>query len=226
MAFPMRWLDIPPGEPPLLSLGDLGDVVGAGAVLLGYLIGSVCFGLVYAKRAGVDLRAVGSGNVGATNVGRALGKATGRKVLLLDLLKGLVPTLLANLAFGLFGEQSYWPAAVGFATAFGHSYPIYFGLRGGKAAATSAGAMLGLAPWAGVAALLVFVIVKKTDRRVSLASLLAALAGASACVIGAMVRDLPPFAPSAAMGAALLLLVVWRHRENIGRLRRGTEPRS
>ncbi len=203
-------------------------IAGPVFVAVAYLGGSVCFGLLYARRAKVDLRAIGSGNVGATNVGRALGKGIGRKVLLLDLAKGVVPTIAAVAAFEtpLFAETSYWPAGVGLAAAVGHAYPIWFGFRGGKAAATSAGAMLGLAPWAGVAAIAAYLIGKKWSGRASVGSLAGSFVGLLACVGAAWVRELPLVAPSCAMAAGLLALVVWRHTDNIQRLWRGEEPRS
>ncbi|MBX3248465.1 MAG: glycerol-3-phosphate 1-O-acyltransferase PlsY [Myxococcales bacterium] len=183
--------------------------------LIGYLAGSVLFGLVEAKRAGVDLRATGSGNVGATNVGRALGRGVGRKVLLLDALKGLLPSLAALL---LLGRDDPWTAATGLATAVGHAYPIFFRFRGGKAAATGVGALLGIVWPAGLAAALVYVVGKKLTRRASVGSLAGALVALG--VTAAWLRDTPP----TWMAAGLTALIVWRHRGNIARLARGEEP--
>jgi len=191
---------------------------GATFVIVGYLMGSVLFGLIAASRAGLDLRGTGSGNVGATNVGRVVGKGSGRMVLLLDALKGLVPTLGAHL---LLGRTDPFTAATGFAASFGHCYPIWYRFKGGKAAATSAGVLLAVTPWAGLAAASSFVIVKKLSKRASVGSLTASAIAVP--VVG--VLDGWTSVPLV-LSAALLLLIVWRHRDNIGRLARGEEPPS
>lgn len=191
---------------------------GVAFVLLGYLMGSVLFGLIAASRAGLDLRGTGSGNVGATNVGRVVGKSTGRVVLLLDALKGLAPTLGAHL---LLGRTDPFTAATGFAASFGHCYPIWYRFKGGKAAATSAGVLLAITPWAGLAAATSFVVVKKLTKRASVGSLTASAVAVP--IVG--VLDGWQSTPLV-LAAALFVLIVWRHRENIVRLARGEEPPS
>lgn len=191
---------------------------GAAFVASGYLIGSVLFGLIAASRAGLDLRGTGSGNVGATNVGRVVGKGTGRIVLLLDALKGLVPTLGAHL---LLGRTDPFTAATGFAASFGHCYPLWYRFKGGKAAATSAGVLLAVTPWAGAAAATSFVVVKKLSKRASVGSLFASAIAVP--IVGLL--DGWQSAPFV-LAVALFVLIVWRHRDNIGRLARGEEPPS
>jgi len=190
-------------------------VLGPALTLAAYLLGSVSFGLLFAARQGVDLRAIGSGNIGATNVGRALGKATGRKVMLLDMLKGFLPVALARWGFDLPWP---WITAVGIAAALGHVFPIWHAFRGGKGAATAAGVLLGALPPIGLATLVTFVLVKKVSKRASAASLSAATL-AAALTIGLDGREWP-----IRLAMALWIIVVLRHVENIVRLLRGEEP--
>lgn len=190
-------------------------MLGPALTLAAYLLGSVSFGLMMASGAGVDLRGIGSGNTGATNVGRALGKSSGRKVLLLDMLKGFIPVFLARWAFELPWP---WITAVGISAAVGHCYPIWHGFRGGKGAATAAGVMLAALPLIGVATLLAFVVVKKLSQRTSVAS----LASATLAPLMTMAFDGRQWPIQLAMG--LWVLVLWRHSDNIVRLLKGEEP--
>ncbi|MEO0325989.1 MAG: glycerol-3-phosphate acyltransferase [Myxococcota bacterium] len=185
-------------------------------VAFAYLLGSVSFGLLAARRAGVNLRAVGSGNTGATNAGRALGKAIGRRVLALDLLKGAVATLGPVL---LTGASSGTTAAAGIAAVLGHCFPLFHGFAGGKGAATGAGVLLAAVPLAGFAAALTFLLVKRFTRRASAGSLAGVAVGfvATAALTGGAPASL-------ALAGGLAALVVARHRANIGRLLRGEEP--
>lgn len=191
-------------------------VLGPGLALFGYLLGSISFALIASKRAGVDLRTEGSGNPGATNVGRVLGKRTGRVVLALDLAKGAVP---AALALWLLGASSPWTAATGAAAVAGHCFPIWHGFRGGKGAATAAGVLLAIVPVAGLAAAATYLVMKRVSRRASVGSLLGALAGAGTTFA---VRT----APITWMSVAIVVLVFLRHGDNLLRLARGTEPES
>jgi glycerol-3-phosphate acyltransferase PlsY len=193
-------------------------LIGVLFVLAGYLLGSVSFGLVAARKAGVDLRHGGSGNIGATNVGRVLGKKTGRTVLLLDALKGFVPVLGARF---VLGPDDGFTAATGVAAVLGHLAPLWHGFRGGKGAATSAGVLLAAVPWAGVAGAVGYLIGKKGTRRASVGSLLGATLGVlvTVAVVG-------PTGPRPVMAYSLLLMVIIRHSGNIGRLVRGVEPPS
>lgn len=191
----------------------LGPVLTA----LAYLIGSISFGLLAARRAGVDLREVGSGNIGATNVGRALGKRTGRVVLALDAAKGALPALAA---WGLLGLDDPWTAGTGVAAVVGHCFPIWYRFRGGKGAATAAGVMLALVWPAGIAAAVVYVALKKVSRRASVGSLGGAAVGAA--LTAALVGE----GPRTYMAAAIFGVVLLRHASNVGRLLRGEEPPS
>lgn len=189
-------------------------MVGPVLTIAAYLFGSISFGLIFAKRRGVDLRSIGSGNIGATNVGRALGKQTGRLVLVLDMLKGFVPVALARWAFDLPWP---WITAVGLAAALGHVFPIWYGFRGGKGVATSGGVLLAALPPIGALTLLTFVVVKKWTRLASVGSLSAATVGASLT----LVLDGGEWPVLLATG--LWFLVVLRHWGNLIRLLRGEE---
>ena len=188
-------------------------VLTAGA----YLLGSVSFGLIAARHAGVDLRSLGSGNIGATNVGRALGKRTGRVVLALDAAKGAVPALAA---WQLLGLDAPWTAAVGSAAVIGHCFPIWYRFRGGKGVATSAGVLLVLVPIAGASAAFAYVALKKLTRRASVGSLVGVALGA--CVTATLLGP----SPRTWMTVTILGVVVLRHAGNIRRLMRGEEPPS
>jgi len=197
----------------VVGFGVLGTALTGAA----YLLGSVSFGLLAARRSGVDLRTTGSGNIGATNVGRALGKRTGRVVLALDALKGAIP---AATSWALLGPDDPYTASVGVAAVVGHCFPLWHRFRGGKGAATAAGVMLTLVPLAGLAATLIYVALKKLTRRASVGSLAGALTGA--VVAGALLGP----TPRAWMTCAILGVVVLRHLGNIRRLIRGEEPES
>jgi glycerol-3-phosphate acyltransferase PlsY len=181
-----------------------------------YLLGSVPFGLLVARqRGGVDLRRVGSGNIGATNVLRAVGKAAAAATLLGDVGKGALAVGLARLA----GAGPGVVAAVAAAAVLGHLFPIFARFRGGKGVATALGVVLAAMPAVGMSLLLIWLAAAAAWRYSSLAALLAA-------------GVLPPLAwlldgrrPMVGLAALLALLVIWRHRENIRRLRAGTEGR-
>lgn len=202
-------------------------------MVLAYLLGSVPFGLLIARAHGKDLRAIGSGNIGATNVARALGRKWAYICFALDVLKGLVPMLAVPMA-GLAGERS-GPAGlalwmlVGCAAVLGHIFPIYLRFKGGKGVATSLGVVLGLWPYftlCGAAAFAIWGVCVLLWRYVSLASIIAALTfplflmGAIAAVDAWTFEQLWPLQAAASL---MSLLVIVRHRENIKRLLQGTE---
>ena len=202
-----------------------------GVCLLGlaYVAGATPFGYLTARAVrGLDIRAHGSGNIGATNVGRVLGSKWGIFVLLLDLLKGLLPVLLLS-AWLIPGDSQnflHWKVAAGMTTIVGHMFPFWLKFRGGKGVATALGVALALSPWATLAAFAVFVASFAIWRYVSLSSIL----GVTAYPIYELFRSWPaPFAKeriSLAIFSLLApLLIILRHRANIGRLLRGEEPK-
>ncbi|MEM1451754.1 MAG: glycerol-3-phosphate 1-O-acyltransferase PlsY [Planctomycetota bacterium] len=192
-------------------------------VLASYLLGAVPFGLVMARvLKGVDLREVGSGNIGATNAMRVLGKPLGIVAFLLDFAKGLVPTLLlASYAPALDDISTGLAASLcGIAAVLGHCFPVYLGFKGGKGVATGCGAISGVQPLVFVVAGVVWLVTLFTSRFVSLASI---AMGVTFPVAAAVFEpDKPAFIAACAL---LTLLVLARHRSNLVRLRAGTEPR-
>lgn len=184
-------------------------------LLSAYLFGSIPTGVWLSRRRGVDPRDIGSGNIGATNVVRAAGVATGLMTLAGDALKGLLPVLIAMRAG--YGETIV--ALAGFAAFIGHLYSCFLRLRGGKGVATAFGVLLGLAPLTMVIVVPLFALVAALSRYVSVASLLAA--GVTPPLLIAL--RYPP--ATSAVGLAAGLLIIARHRDNIRRLRFGTEAR-
>jgi len=188
-----------------------------GATVLAYLIGSIPFSFLVARAFGVrDVRRVGSGNVGATNVLRSAGRAAGALALSLDAGKGALAVALAE---RLAPGNSLLPAVSAFAVVVGHVYPLWLALRGGKGAATGLGAFAVLEP---VAALLGFVVFVLTVAVTQLASLGSVLGAASLAALVLFFRGPDPVAVSAAVTAAL---IVFRHRANLQRILDGTERR-
>ncbi len=192
-------------------------MIAAGLVLLGYLAGSIPFGLLLVRALrGVDVRERGSGNIGATNVARVAGKGLGVLVLVLDALKGALPVLLARVV----EPAPVVPAAVGLAAFAGHVAPPWLGFRGGKGVATALGVLSVLAPRAALAGALTYAVVLAALRISSVGSLLAGL-------VAVAVAWLVPGTPltSAALTSALFGALLWTHRGNIGRLLSRGEPR-
>jgi glycerol-3-phosphate acyltransferase PlsY len=184
-------------------------------VVLAYLCGSIPTGVLLSRRRGVDPRDIGSGNVGATNVARAAGPTAGLLTLAGDVLKGLGPVLVA----GWLGVSNTAIALVGLAALVGHVYSCFLGFEGGKGVATALGVLLGLAPACAVLLVVVFVLTIARRRYVSLASLLAAaLTAPFLLVLGYPVATV-------LAGLVMSALVAFRHRDNVRRLRFGTEPR-
>ena len=180
-----------------------------------YLLGSIPTGLLLSKAAGVDIRTTGSGNIGATNVYRTLGRGVGIMTLVGDCLKGLLPVVAAR----YLGFADLWVGAVGLAAFLGHVYTVFLGFKGGKGVATALGVFLGVSPYAVLIALIIFIGVVATSRYISLGSITAA---ALMPVVVAFIERKPLIVGMAALIAAL---VIWKHRENIQRLRAGTENR-
>ncbi|WP_461829067.1 glycerol-3-phosphate 1-O-acyltransferase PlsY [Aquifex sp.] len=196
--------------------GKLIYMLGVLIVLLSYLLGSITFGEIVARIKGVNLREVGSGNVGATNVSRALGKKFGVLVFFLDMLKGFIPTALA---VKLFGLNSLWVTLTGLGAVLGHMFPIFFRFRGGKGVATAFGVLLAVSPKVALFSLLVWALVVFFTRYVSLASISASVSS----VLFLIVDEAP--SNICFMAFVITSLIIYKHRDNISRLLSGTEHR-
>jgi glycerol-3-phosphate acyltransferase PlsY len=186
-------------------------------VIAAYLLGSVPFGLVFARLfSHVDVRTVGSGNIGATNVLRASGKKAAVLTLLADCFKGFIPVLAAKLLF----HDDIVTALAGAAAVLGHNYPVYLGFRGGKGVATGYGVILGVAPLVGLICLIVWLIAALLSRYSSLSALVSFAVYPAATFIAGM-----PSKPFGLLALFIFTMIYYRHRENIKRLIAGTEPK-
>jgi acyl phosphate:glycerol-3-phosphate acyltransferase len=196
---------------------DSGPTLGVRAAVLAaaYLLGSIPFSYIVARRRGVDVRTVGSGNVGATNVMRNVSRGAGLAAFALDFLKGTAATLVALSV----GREGALPALAAATAVLGHMYPVWLRFRGGKGVSTGAGAFLPIAPLPTLAALVAFGLALAATRYVSVSSLV----GCATLAALALVLDGPSAVAFAA--AATALLVLWRHRGNLARIARGTENR-
>lgn len=183
--------------------------------ILSYLLGSIPTGYLLGLSYGVDMRQTGSGNIGATNVARALGKARGAATLLADAAKGWIPVYVA-IQLGL-GETAV--ALAGSAAFLGHLYPVYLKFRGGKGVATAMGVLLALMPMAVLVLIGVFIVALLASRMVSLGSIGAALAAPIAVWL------LQYSLVDTGLAAFLATMVILRHRSNLQRMLAGTEPR-
>jgi len=207
------------------------------AIIVAYLLGSIPFGLLIARAHGKDLRSIGSGNIGATNVGRALGRKWAYVCFVLDVLKGLVPMLALMPFTKSLSAQSQtektivlflW-LAVGCAAILGHIFPVYLKLKGGKGVATSFGVALGLWPYYTICALIaiaVWAVVVSIWRYVSLASVAASVTFPLVLILLIALRPGWEFAhlwPFVITATAIPLMVIIRHCENIKRILSGTE---
>jgi glycerol-3-phosphate acyltransferase PlsY len=191
-----------------------------------YLLGSIPFGYLAGLLCGVDIRTKGSGNIGATNALRVLGKKWGYAVFLLDFLKAWLPVKLAlGWGIALMVHPASAPGALaGLCALLGHSFPVWLGFKGGKGIASSAGVMVGLFSLAVFLVCLgMWLLLFTVTRYVSIASIVAAISLPVAVGILVLLHraDWLGFTVSVVMAA----LAIWRHRSNIVRLRAGTEPR-
>lgn len=220
--------------------------------LFGFLLGSVPFGLLIAKAYGVDIRKHGSGNIGATNVLRVLGKKPGISCLLLDALKGFLPVAIAVNLFQITGRPVQVPLGLpdawviklaadsalqvqivhiltALAAVLGHNYSPWVGFKGGKGIATSAGVLIGLMPFAVLVLLTVWLLLFVTTRYVSVASVGAAGALPLLTLWGSWhhgrIQDGTWNKPLFVFSIIIAVLAAWKHRTNFRRLREGTENR-
>lgn len=185
-------------------------------IIFGYLIGSIPFGFITGRMRGIDLRKIGSGNIGATNTFRALGVTPAIAVFILDLLKGTIAVEVAK----MIAPTSYWIIVIsGVAAVIGHMYPIFLGFKGGKGSATSLGVLAGIAPDLFVVAMVFVLAAIYITRIVSVTS-----------IIGVILLTILMFAFHKPMEysiatSVVAALVIIRHIPNIKRLLAGTEPR-
>ncbi len=187
------------------------------ACFAAYLLGAIPFGWLLGRCKGIDIRTCGSGNTGATNVMRSVGTSWGVVTLLLDACKGylaaaMVPLLLAT-------PPDWLPILCGCAAILGHSFPVYLRFKGGKGVATSAGVLIGIAPYPFLCGILVFALLLAIFRYVSLGSIGAAV---TVPLAHALIHG-PSYLT--AILSLLAVLVLWRHKPNIRRLLQGTENR-
>ena len=207
------------------------------AILLSYLLGSIPFGLIIASAHRIDLRSIGSGNIGATNVARALGRKWGCLCFGLDVLKGLAPTLMTliwvkpeMLRSGSSETVFLWVwLCTGCAAILGHVFPIYIGFKGGKAVSTSFGVALGLWPYFTGCAVLAFftwILMVRVSRYVSLASVVAGILFPVYFLVAVLLTadwKLKTLWPLQAIAILIPLMVTLRHRDNLKRILTGTE---
>lgn len=210
-----------------------------------FICGAVPFGLIIARAKGVDLRSIGSGNIGATNVGRSLGRSWGLLVYLLDAGKGALPVLVAGSMACIVGVRPallpegalWWWLAVAVSAVLGHMYTPLAGFRGGKGVATGSGALMAIYPVLTVpvlVAVLAWGITLATTRIMSVSGMVAGVTVPIALVVAATLgrpegaslqSALQPVVPALVVSAIVAAMVIWKHRSNIARIRAGTEPR-
>ncbi|MBN2713276.1 MAG: glycerol-3-phosphate 1-O-acyltransferase PlsY [Planctomycetes bacterium] len=193
------------------------------SVVIGYLLGSIPFGLLAGFALGIDIRTVGSGNIGATNVVRACGWKIGLPVFALDVIKGVAPVLLAKMYF--CPESGGLQIITGMAAILGHNFPVWLKFKGGKGVATSAG-VVGALMWQPLLiALAAFFAIVLVTRYISLGSMVAGVV----LVIARVLLTTEPFSenewPLSALAILLCVMLIVRHRANIGRLLAGTESK-
>lgn len=195
--------------------------LGGLLVALGYLAGSIPFGYLLGKLVlGVDVRTVGSGNIGGTNVAR-VNRNVGILVVVLDALKAVIPILLARLLLRGAAAAETWVVAVAVAAFAGHLFPVWLRFRGGKGVATAVGIFLVLAPWAAVAGIVTYAVAYGATRISSVGS----LSGTAVCTLGTFVMH-GWTSPVSWSGVVIALLIVVRHHDNIRRLMSGDEKRK
>ncbi len=195
-------------------------VLAVFCLLLGYLLGSIPSGFLAGKwLANIDLREIGSGSTGATNVLRHVGKWPALIVFLIDVSKGAIPVLIAKSFF----LNDYWQVLIGLTALIGHIWPIWLDWKGGKAVATGLGVLIGLAWQVGMASLGIFLMVISLSKIVSLSSVIAALSLPLLMLARFHGNNFRPAYLTLSLVA--MAIVLWRHRSNIQRLLAGKEPR-
>jgi len=189
------------------------------ALVAAYVVGSIDFAVIVARMHGVDIHEVGSGNPGASNVLRSIGRFPAAMVLIGDTLKGVIGAAMGMIAAGSVDFQSEWAFLAGFAAVVGHCYPVFHRFKGGKGVATGLGVLFFTVPWVGLIVVVAWLILVKLTKTASISSLV---------VVGASV-PLAIWQGVTGMSLVWLLatvvLVVWRHRANIQRVFRGSEQK-
>lgn len=193
------------------------SITSFAAILLSYLAGSVPFGLLFGRMAGKDVREEGSGNIGATNVNRVLGKKLGILTLICDVAKGFIPVFTASLLLPMDGNWEIFVGLCGLATVVGHMFSVYLGFKGGKGVATALGVFLFFSPLAVVIALAVFITVVASSGFVSAGSL------AASGLIPFLIVFLGGSSSTFFCAAVIAILIWMKHSSNIARLRKGEE---
>ena len=188
-------------------------------IVAAYLVGGIPFGYLVGRMRGVDVRTVGSKNIGATNVFRTVGKKWGFVAFFLDVAKGLLPTLAAK----TWGTEAWLPLAVGVACVVGHMLTPYMKFKGGKGVATAFGMLIGLAPALVGVAFVVFIVAFALSNYISLGSCSAAAFLAVAVWFPILGTRGHADLPQCILVTAISLFVIWKHRANIKRLATGTE---
>jgi glycerol-3-phosphate acyltransferase PlsY len=195
-------------------------------IAIAYLIGAVPFGLLIAKRvSGIDLREFGSGNIGTSNAVRAMGRRWGFVVFLLDFLKGFLPVLACYWLVGDHRETlDLLQVLTGTAAVLGHCYPIYLGFRGGKGVATGCGAIVAINVWIFISGGVVWLVTRFATRYAGLASIMMGITFPIAAWVCDRIKGV--HRPELLVGSFLLtILILVRHRSNMMRMLKGTEPR-
>jgi glycerol-3-phosphate acyltransferase PlsY len=196
------------------------------AALISYLIGSIPAGYLVGRLVGVDIRRMGSGNIGATNVLRVLGKPYGYAVFLFDFLKGVTAVQLSMLLVHRAHSDSETSELVGIMAGIlcviGHTYPVWLRFRGGKGVATSAGVLFGLMPIAALLVMIVWFVIFQITKYVSVASIGAAVALPLTTLLMVCLKQTHEMA-LVYFSICLMVVIIWRHRSNLARLRQGTE---
>ncbi len=198
-------------------------------IIISYLVGGIPFGYLIAVLKGTDIRTQGSGNIGATNVGRVLGKKYGLIIFILDMLKGFiavffVPALVSSVVNIPTTTDNLLVILCGFCAVFGHAFPVYLKFKGGKAVATSFGVFIWLVPISIAIAFGVWLLTVIVTRYVSLGSMI----GSMAVVVAIVVVVNSPFGDNVyltAMSVAVAILIIARHTSNIQRIIAGTEKK-
>ncbi|GAB4535424.1 MAG: glycerol-3-phosphate 1-O-acyltransferase PlsY [Thermodesulfovibrionia bacterium] len=188
---------------------------------LAYIMGSVPFGIIISKRSGVDIRGMGSGNIGATNVLRTMGKVPALLTLMGDALKGAIPVLICRLILNTsnLGGGELWEGLVGLMAILGHMYPAFLSFKGGKGVATSLGVFIVYAPISTVFAILIWLLVAVITRYSSLSAIIASIC------LTFFILFFDGFSIKIYFSVFIAIMIISKHRDNIKRLLKGTEHR-